>query len=249
MYTPEERAAVSDRTIEIASAHRDVVAGAVIGSLAFGDGDRWSDLDLTFAISDEASAAGVLDEWTGELAQTLDAVALFDLPSGETLYRVFFLPNGLQLDVSVTPASAFAPGGPKFRLLFGEIARTPPARPHPSPVQELFGWAVAYIREARACIERGRWWQAELSINAVRDNALALACHRRGLPTSFGRGFDELPPEVLERFAAARARSLAPDDLRSALSAAAEELLAESEEVGDAAFKIADGIRQLARPE
>ena len=51
---------------------------------------------------------------------------------------------------------------------------------------------------ARFCIERGRWWQAEYWISGVRDQALALACHRRGLAVAHGRG--------LRRPASGRAR-------------------------------------------
>jgi hypothetical protein len=243
VFTVEERTAASDRMLEIARADDRVVAGAVIGSLAFDTGDRWSDIDLTFAIREDAVPTDVLDGWASRLASELDAVVLFDLPSGETLYRVLFMPGGLQMDVSVTPASSFFAGGPKFRLVWGEATGKP--RAPTSPVQELFGWAVAYVREARACIERERWWQAEHSINAVRDNALSLACHRRGLPARFGRGFDDLPPDVLARFDGARARSLHRDDLLDALSVATEGLIAESEEAGDVAAKSSEGLRAL----
>ena len=44
----------------------------------------------------------------------------WDLRSGPTVYRVFLLPGGLELDVAVTPAAEFGAHGPKFRLLFGE---------------------------------------------------------------------------------------------------------------------------------
>jgi predicted nucleotidyltransferase len=243
MYTVEGRTALIDRIVEIARSDRRVVAGAVIGSLAFGSGDRWSDVDLTFAIDRKASRLDVLDDWADRLRAQLDAVVLFDLPSGETLYRVFFLASGLQVDVSVTPENSFGPGGPKFRLLFGE-ANAPP-QSSGSPARELFGWGVAYVREARACVERGRFRQAEHSIDAIRENALALACLRRGLPARFGRGLDDLPAEVLERFDAARPRSLRREDLLAGLSLAAEGLLSESEEAGDVAVTAAPGVRAL----
>lgn len=40
------------------------MAGAVVGSLALSDGDRWSDLDLTFAVDDNFSMYDVLEDWT-----------------------------------------------------------------------------------------------------------------------------------------------------------------------------------------
>src|SRR5947208_7023090 len=198
MFTLEERDAARDHVLQIAASDPRVVAGALVGSLAYGGGDRWSDLDLTFGVADDVAVAEVLDDWTRRVVADLDAIVLFDLPAGETIYRVFLLPGCLQVDLSFTPASHFGPAGPKFRLLFGEAHPRP--YPEPPKAQELFGWAVAYARDARACIERGRWWQAEHCIDAIRHNALTLACRRRDLPTSFGRGFDDLPTEVLQAF-------------------------------------------------
>jgi hypothetical protein len=227
MFSVEDRDAARDHVLEMADADARVVAGAVVGSLAHGSGDRWSDLDLSFAVADvdadAASVADVLEDWTRRLVADLDGVVLFDLPSGDTIYRVFLLPGCLQVDLSFTPASRFRASGPRFRLLFGEVheaAFTPP----PS-AGDLFGWAVAYARDARACIERQRWWQAEHCISAIRDNALALACRRRNLPARFGRGYDDLPADVLRGFEPAIVLSLTRESLDGALTAAVEGLL------------------------
>jgi hypothetical protein len=37
-------------------------------------------------------------------------------------------------------------------------------------------------------------------ISGIRDNALALACIRHGLPAVYGRGMDLLPSEVISQF-------------------------------------------------
>jgi hypothetical protein len=243
LYTIEQRDAARDHVLALANSDERIVAGAVIGSLAFGAGDRWSDLDLTFGVADDVPVADVLADWTGRLIMELDAVALFDLPSGDTIYRVFLLPGCLQMDLSFTPASRFGAGGPKFRLLFGEAHEKP--FPTPPPAEELFGWGVAYAREARACIERGRWWQAELSINAIRDHALMLACRRRNLPTRFGRGYDDLPADVLATFDLARVESLTREALLRALDASVEGVLRESDEVAELAAKVEPSLRAL----
>ena len=86
MFTVAERDAVRDRVLELAAADPRVVAGAVVGSLALGDGDRWSDLDLTFAVAGDALVADVLGDWTERIAADLNATPLFDLPSGPTIY-------------------------------------------------------------------------------------------------------------------------------------------------------------------
>jgi hypothetical protein len=247
MYSVEERDAARDHVLEMAASDRRVVAGAVVGSLAHGGGDRWSDLDLTFAVADDVAVADVLEDWTLRMTSGLDAVVMFDLPSGDTIYRVFLLPGGLQIDLSFTPQSRFGAGGPRFQLLFGEANPKPYAAP--PPAEELFGWAVAYARDARACIERGRWWQAELCIDAIRDNALALACRRRNLPARFGRGFDDLPRDVLRAFEPAFVRSLTREALLDALTASVEGLLRESAEVGDVAAKTAPWVREFLAPD
>jgi hypothetical protein len=246
MFSVGERDAVRDHVLRIAASDPRVVAGAVVGSLAGGDGDRWSDLDLTFAVADEVIVDDVLGDWTRHISADLDGVVLFDLPSGDTIYRVFLLPGCLQVDLSFTPASRFGAAGPRFRLLFG---RAHP-RPHtpPSAAEDLFGWAVAYARAARACIERGRWWQAEHCISAIRDNALALACLRRDLPARFGRGFDDLPAEVLRTFEGALVPSLTREALFGGLRVSVEGLLRGSAEVADVAelaAKTAPSLREL----
>jgi len=242
VFTTADRDAARDHVLDMAHEDARIVAAAAIGSLVDG-GDRWSDIDLTFAVDDDVAVSAVLDDWTHHLAADLDAVVLFDLPAGPIIYRVFLLPDGLQMDLSFTPAAQFGAGGPRFRLLFGEErAHRPPA---PAPVDDLFGWAAVYVREARACIERGRLWQAEHAVNAVRENALSIACARRGLPARFGRGFDDLPAGVLAAFDAARVRTLSRDALLGALRVATERLLDESADVVPAAQRVASSLRAL----
>jgi hypothetical protein len=149
----------------------------------------------------------------------------------------------LQLDVSLTPAAQFGPGGPRFRLLFGESVERPSARP-PEP-RELFGLAVHHAVRARFCIERGRLWQAEYWLSALRDHALALACLRRGLEARFGRGFDRLPADVLAGLEPAMARSLEREELLRALAAGIEGLLREAGEAADLAAAVEPQLREL----
>jgi hypothetical protein len=220
--------------LQLAGEDERVVAGAAVGSLAVGSGDRFSDLDLTFGIADAARVADVLEDWTRVLAEELGAVRLVDLEVGPTIYRVFLLPDALQFDLSMTPEAAFRPAGAKFRLLFGETAADSdaPARPPgglhlstPVVAADIFGWGVIYALHARACIERGRVWQAEHYVGAVRDHALSLACLHRGLPPAQARGYDELPSETLARLDGAHIGSLEGGALRAALAASTRALL------------------------
>jgi hypothetical protein len=231
LFTVEQRDALRDRLLRLADEDGRVVAAAAVGSLAAGTGDRFSDLDLTFAVAGDAAVADVLADWTRFLVTELHAVQLADLERGPTIYRVFLLPDALQFDLSLTPAAQFRAAGPRFRLLFGETAGGA-TTPQPPRAEDLFGWGVIYALHARACIERDRVWQAEHYVDAVRDHALALACLRSGLPAVQARGYDDLPAETLASFAGAHVVSLESAALRSALGAGARALLSEGAAAG-----------------
>ena len=113
--------------------------------------------------------------------------------------------------------------------------------PTPPDAGDLFGWGVIYALHARACIERGRLWQAEHYVGAVRDHALSLACLRHGLPAVHARGYDDLPDETLARFADTHVEALDPAVLRSALAASVREL---AHEGAEAELPIADVVAE-----
>jgi hypothetical protein len=246
MFRVEDRNRVHNRVLELAASDARVVAGAVVGSLAFHAGDRWSDLDLTFAVVDDVPVLGVLDDWTRILSAEFDAISLFDLASGDSLYRVFLLPGCLQFDLSFTPTSAFGATGPKFRLLFGSAVEKPHTAP-PSP-HEVFGYAVHHVLRARFCIARGRFWQAEYWLSDARDCALQLACLRHNLPAYNGRGFDDVPAEVRDKFKETLVRSLGRDELLRALRFTIAGLLSEAlhmPELQKMAAKVEPRLREL----
>jgi hypothetical protein len=240
MFTVEQRDALREYVLRLVQEDERIAAGAVVGSLALGGGDRYSDLDLTFGVADQVRIIDVLTDWTRRLSDEREAVQLFDLEHGPTIYRVFLFPNALQFDLSLTPAAQFRPAGPRFRLLFGEMAPAPTA-PTPAPVRELFtaipavagdlfGWGVVYAIYVRSCIERGRVWQAEHYVGAVRDHALALACLRERLSVVEGRGYDALSAETLARFAQTHVGALELGALYASLAAAVRALLHEGAE-------------------
>ena len=245
MFTEDYRNILRDWILQLAASDQRVVAGALVGSLALDEGDRWSDLDLTFAVADGSPIPDVLEDWTRRLAAEFQALVLFDLPAGPSIYRVFLLPGCLQFDLSFTPASQFGATGPKFKLIFGS-AVAKPFNP-PPPARELFGYAVHHALRARFCIERGRFWQAEYWISGVRDNALSLACRRRGLPAVHGRGFDALPPGLRQAFLPALVKTLEREELLRALGCAIERLLGEAQEVRELAASVEPQLRQLTQ--
>ena len=244
VFVPKDRDVLRERLLSTASSDDRVVGGAVLGSLARGTGDQWSDLDIMFAVRDGLSVSEVLDDWTAQLARDLGATKLFDLPSGAAVYRVFLLPDSLELDLSMTPVSEFRPTGPSFRLLFGKAAAS---RVSDTSAEELFGYAVHHAFHARACIERGHSWQAEYWISALRDHFLHIACHRRGLNGNYGRDFDELPRDVLDASDGALVRSLEGAELRRALSEGVALLLRESAGVVETVEQLEPQLRRLTQ--
>src|SRR4051812_29454922 len=180
-------------------------------------------------------------DWTRELARD-GAVHLFDVSVAASRYRVFLLPGNLQVDLSFAPDTEFGALGPGFELLWGE-AVTPPPLPAPS-ARDLTGRAVHHAVRARISLERARVWQAEYWIAQLRDEALAIACRRRGLEAAHGRGRDRLPEDVLAAAAPALVGSLDRDELWRALAAAIELLLGEA---GEPAAGLASELRALAQ--
>ena len=260
MFTVEQRDALRERVLRLAQEDERIVAGAAVGSLAVDQGDRFSDLDLTFGVADHVRVADVLADWTRTLTHELAAVQLAELERGPTTYRVFLLPDLLQLDLSMTPAAQFRPAGPRFRLLFGETTESGSEAPAPSVAGELFlstpalaadifGWGVICAVYARTCIERGRVWQAEHYVGAVRDHALSLACLRQGLPAVQARGYDDLSAETLARFKDVHTRTVEPGALRSALAGSVLALLSEGAEARlPHADVIAERLAELGKP-
>jgi predicted nucleotidyltransferase len=216
VFTPNERERVRARLLELAEADPDVVGAAITGSHVAGGEDEWSDVDLAFAIGGDMAAA--LERWRERLFADFGALHHWDLPWGSSIYRVFLLPEWLEVDIAFTPASEFGPRGPNWRTVFGETV--PVAWNAPVPRDELVGYAWHHVLHARACIARGKFWQAEWLISALRDHVLALACLRLDLITRFAKGADKLPSEVREPLEAALVRSLDEAELRRALAAA-----------------------------
>ena len=232
-FSVEERERVRDRVLALADADERVVAGAVVGSLALTDGDRFSDLDLTFAVADGISVEDVLADWTPRAHGTSSAPFISPTsPRGPRSTASSSSPAACSSISLSRPRTSFGARTPRFRLLFGTAAELPDVQP--PPVEELFGHAVHHALRARFSLERGKLWLAEYWLSSLRDTALALACRRRGLSTSYGRGFDELPPPVLAGFEGALPRSLEPDELLRSLAAAVDGLLHEAGELGAA---------------
>jgi hypothetical protein len=198
MFTPEERARLRSGLLEYASHDSRISGAAITGSAAVEREDAWSDIDLAFGVRNAAELPRVLVDWTDHMYDRHLALHHVDVRSGAWIYRVFLLPGALQVDLAFAAAAEFRALAPTFRLIFGE-AKEPWQPPQTLP-NSIIGLAWLHALHARTCIARGRFWQAEYMISGIRDNALALACIRHGLPAVYGRGIDLLPIEVTARF-------------------------------------------------
>jgi len=198
MFTPDDRSRLRLELLERAAHDHRIRAAAITGSHALGREDRWSDIDLAFGVDEQSSLADVLAAWTAFMYGSHAALHHLDVRRDPWIYRVFLLANTLQVDLAFVVSSDFRPLAPSFRLVFGEAGKSEDL-PQPSP-SEFIGYVWLYALHARSCIARGKPWQAEYMISAIRDSALALVCLRHNLPVVYGRGFDELPDGVLTRF-------------------------------------------------
>jgi len=228
----------------LAAARADarVSGGALTGSAVAGGEDRWSDIDLSFGVADGVDPEAVLTDWTELLADELGVLHHWDLRRGSTIYRVFLLPGGLELDIAVTPAGEFGAHGPSFRLVFGASVEHPPTAP--PALDDMIGFGWLYALNARGSIARGKVWQAEYWISGLRDQAQALACLRAGEPAAYAREVDRLPHDALAPYQEALVRSLDTEELRRALAVAAELFLAEA---GEAAPQLAQRLQAPLR--
>lgn len=228
MFTIERRDYVRNRILELVRADPRVTGGALTGSTALGPGDNWSDIDVAFGIADGIALGAVLHDWTEAIDREFGVLDHFDLLSGVSIYRVFLLPDGLEIDVAVTPGEKFGARGPNFRHLFGTINQgevmPPPSAAH------LIGLSWHHVLHARSCIERHKVWQAEYWISETRNHTIALVCIRLGEEAFHARGIDRLPAAATAPLAEAFVRSLEEPELRRALAVATRCLINELEQ-------------------
>jgi hypothetical protein len=231
MFTPEERDRLRTGLLEFATRDPRISGAAITGSGAAGREDRWSDIDLAFGVGDTGELPNVLSDWTAHMNGQHRALDHLDVLSGAWVYRVFFLPSTLQVDLAFVPATEFRALAPTFRLMYGK-ANDPRHVPSPPP-KDIIGLAWLYALHARSSIARRNLWQAEYMISGVRDNALALACIRHGLPAVHGRGIDLLPSGVAAQFEGSLVRQLDAAELSRAFGVAVHGLLGEIRSVDE----------------
>jgi hypothetical protein len=225
MFTPEERERLRSELLERAARDQRISGAAITGSAAASREDRWSDIDLAFGVGDAGEVPNALSDWTAHMYDRHLALHHVDVHAGAWIYRVFLLSDTLQVDLAFVPAAEFRALAPTFRLISGEAKEHQHVQPPPAATIIGMGWL--YALHARSCIARGNFWQAEYMISGMRDNALALACIRHGLPAVHGRGIDLLPREVAAQFEGSLVKQLDAAELSRCFRVAMDGLLSE----------------------
>jgi len=245
MFTVDTRNTLRSELLEAARADRRISSAAITGSAALAAEDPWSDIDLAFAVRDPDELQNVVSDWTQRMYGEHLALHHLDVIAGTWLYRVFLLPNTLQVDLAFVPSRDFRALAASFKLVFGEA--NPARHGEPRAAGDLIGWGWLYALHARTCLARKRLWQAEYMISGVRDTAFALACLRYELPTAHARGADALPHDVAARFERALVAKLDAGELGRAFRAAVDGLLDEIRQVDtDLALRLRDVLTSLA---
>jgi hypothetical protein len=245
MFTHEERARLRSALLERAASDERITGAAVTGSASDSREDEWSDIDLAFGVSSAVNLATVLSEWTAHMYDYHHALHHLDVMTGAWTYRVFLLSNTLQVDLAFVVETEFRALAPTFRLVSGKANE--PRHSSPPQVGAIIGIAWLYALHARSCIARRKLWQAEYMISGIRDNALALACIRHGLPAAHGRGIDQLPEAVTAQFEDSLVRQIDKAELARAFGEATRRLLDEIQGVDAAlAERLQEPLLQLA---
>jgi hypothetical protein len=217
MFTPEEREVLKQELIVLAQADPRISGGALTGSATLDKTDEWSDIDLAFGIANPEDLQQVLQDLTHHLTTHHQVVDTLDVPSGNWIYRVFFLANTLQIDLAFAPKEDFRALAPTFNLLFGE-ANDPVPTNRQDPHQ-FIGWGWPYALHARSSLRRNKPWQAAYMIEQLRNQTIALACLRNNLPTRDGRGVDRLPSDFKEALNQTLIPDLQPQTIQAAFQA------------------------------
>ncbi|HKW72000.1 MAG TPA: hypothetical protein VJQ08_04155 [Candidatus Dormibacteraeota bacterium] len=139
---------------------------------------------------------------------------------------MFLLRSTLQVDLAFAHEGEFGATAPTFHLVIGIAIELP--KPKRATAESLLGWGWLYALHARSSIRRGKHWSAEYMVSGLRDQVLALACLRHGLPLSEARGIDKLPVNVVRPLEAALVRSLDEHELSRAFRIAVDALVDEA---------------------
>ena len=245
MYSKEYRNKVQSSIITFAKADVRIIDCAIVGSESIEKNDEWSDIDLTFGVSAEAEIPKILLGWNELMAKNFKANVLFDLAFRESIYRVYLLPNALQVDLSFTPTEHFGAITEKFKLIFGkEKARN--SKPIPK-LKTIFGYAVLYALKTRCSIEREKFWQAHYLLEKFKENIMTMKCLSENLNPFDGRDYDNLSELFLAQIESSLIDSPNRNNLDKSLMVLTKVLISETKNNSRLNYKFENELKQIAK--
>jgi predicted nucleotidyltransferase len=197
LFTPEQRAEVAARVLELLRADRRVGDAVLIGSLATGAADAYSDVDVAVSVEDGVSPDEIAADWVRLMYAEFPVVHHYEVSFDGPL-RGFLLDGLLEVDIAFTHL-ALDP--------LADEARDPDVH----ATQAGFFWHD--VLHAVFALRRGRPWRALYYVECLRTRVLTVASAARGLRSSELKETDDLPPELLAQVEATLLASVEPEAL------------------------------------
>lgn len=244
IFTSQDREDIRNRVIELAKRDPRISGGAITGSVTVGKEDQWSDVDLAFGVMDIDQVRSTLEDFSRFMYDNFSCYHHLDVFSQDWIYRVFFMKNTLQVDIAFVHESNFRALAPTFKLVFGKSLE--PSHGKPRNAEVLAGWVWLYALHVRSSLARRKLWQAEYYISGMKDYVFSLMCLRFDLPTSTGRGIDDLPDHLKNSLRPGLITSLDPKELFRAFETITAVFLSELNEIDQALFqRLKPGLTSL----
>ncbi len=182
-----EQHALLARFVAVLREDERIVAAWVIGSLAHGGGDAYSDLDLLVAVRDEDFAALVVD-WPTFLARLAPTVSARQLGAMDKPTITAITPDWLRFDVTLTSATDPRPHGYAAALLFAHgdtplVAFAPSAaRVSPTTLPDLIDAFLRVLGLLAVAIGRGEFIAGLTPVMLLRGLLIDLYFLDNGTP-------------------------------------------------------------------
>lgn len=202
------------------------LAFIVFGSVARGDWDAYSDLDLDVVIADDADIAPV-EEITRLCAAIGETPALIAPRRGDDGDVV--LASLAEFSIRYHPLHATSPNIiASMRLLWGRLAEEriraaglANARPPAQAPETLVALSVRSVLEGTNALARGRLWSALAALERLREYLMTLSALASGVERPL-RGFERQADPLLQAELARLVATWEPESVHTALLAACD---------------------------
>ncbi len=180
----DDQQALLDQLTTVLAADARIRSVWLSGSFGRGQGDAWSDIDLT-VVADEADLPACLDDYQGA-APGLPEVVLARVVYGRLVTAI--TPDWRRFDLAfTTPPELARQDGASLRPLLGDTSEAPPSHPPAADTgarQRLGDMVTEFIRVlglAPVVIGRGEWLVAQEGHELLRKMLVDLMLEENGV--------------------------------------------------------------------